>query len=146
MAGTNIIYGAGMLEMGVTFDLGMLAIDNEFIAMIRRAVEGIPVNDETLALDEIAAVGAKGNFITSEHTMRHLHDSSRGRLINRNARAKWEEKGASDIATRGRAEAKRILAEHEPTPLPANVLEELRALVEQEEARQKKEGVVSALF
>jgi len=29
LAGANVIYGLGMLEMGITFDLAQLVLDNE---------------------------------------------------------------------------------------------------------------------
>ena len=38
-----------MLEMGVTLDFGQLVLDNEFAGMIKHVLNGIPVNDETLA-------------------------------------------------------------------------------------------------
>ena len=44
LAGANQIYGAGMVESGVTFDLGQLVVDDEIARMIRHVLEGIPVN------------------------------------------------------------------------------------------------------
>ena len=44
-----MVYGLGMLEMGVTLDFGQLVMDNEFAGMIKHVLNGIPVNDETLA-------------------------------------------------------------------------------------------------
>ena len=41
LAGANQIYGAGMIESGVTFDLGQLVMDNEIARMIKFAVGGI---------------------------------------------------------------------------------------------------------
>ena len=57
LAGTSLIYGAGMLEMGVTFDLAQLVMDNEIARMIRKYVAGVAISDPTLALDEIRDVG-----------------------------------------------------------------------------------------
>ncbi len=34
LAGASIIYGAGMIESGVTFDCAQLVMDNEFAKMI----------------------------------------------------------------------------------------------------------------
>ena len=38
LAGANVIYGSGMLEMGITFDLAQLVLDNEIAGMISAAV------------------------------------------------------------------------------------------------------------
>jgi trimethylamine--corrinoid protein Co-methyltransferase len=59
-----MIYGPGMLELGVTFDYAQLFIDNEIARMVNKVVEGIPVTDETLAVDLIKKVGSSGQFIT----------------------------------------------------------------------------------
>ncbi len=64
LAGANLIYGLGMLESGVTFDYGQLVMDDEFARMIKFAVGGIPVSDETLAVEDIAAVGSFGDFLS----------------------------------------------------------------------------------
>ena len=61
LAGANLIYGAGMIESGVTFDCGQLVMDNEIARMIKHVVNGIPVDDETLAVEDIAGVGPFGD-------------------------------------------------------------------------------------
>jgi trimethylamine--corrinoid protein Co-methyltransferase len=66
LAGANLIYGLGMLESGVTFDFGQLVMDNEFARMIKHTVAGIPVDDETLMVDEVHAVGAFGDFLSRD--------------------------------------------------------------------------------
>ena len=48
-----MIYGGGMLELGQTFSLEQQVIDNDIIMMERKFMEGIPVTDETLAVDAI---------------------------------------------------------------------------------------------
>ena len=54
MAGANLIYGAGMIESGVTFDSAQFVMDNEIARMIKHIVGGIRVDDESLAVDDIA--------------------------------------------------------------------------------------------
>ena len=62
LAGANLIYGLGMIEMGMTIDYGQLVMDNEFARMIKHVVQGIAVNDETLAADVIHEIGVGKNF------------------------------------------------------------------------------------
>jgi trimethylamine--corrinoid protein Co-methyltransferase len=38
LAGANLIYGLGMIEMGMTIDYGQLVMDNEFARMIKHVV------------------------------------------------------------------------------------------------------------
>ena len=134
LAGASLIYGAGMLESGMTCDLGQMVMDNENIALIRQLVRGVPVTPETLAVDLIHEVGPGGEFISSDHTMRHMREASMPKLWDRDVSAAWEESGATDLATRAREEARRVVAEHRPEPLPDDVLAELHRIVQAADA------------
>ena len=129
MAGANLIYGLGMLESGVTFDYGQLVMDDEFARMIKFAVGGVPVNDETLAVEDIAAVGAFGDFLSLDATYRHMREQSSPKLLDRRVREDWAASGSTDLYTRARAKANEILQSHHPEPLPAEVAAEVRAIV-----------------
>ncbi len=65
--GANVIYGAGMIEMGMTFDLAQLIIDSEIYKMVLHTINGFEVNEETLALDVIKEV-RMGEFVSQKHT------------------------------------------------------------------------------
>jgi trimethylamine--corrinoid protein Co-methyltransferase len=135
LAGANLIYGLGMLEMGVTFSFGQLVMDHEFARMIKHAVKGIPVNDETLAVDVIKEVGAFNNFLTQEHTLKHMRTAqSQPKFIDRRMREDWEQSGGTDIYQRAAEEARHILETHKPEPLPDKVLATIRSIVEDAEA------------
>jgi trimethylamine--corrinoid protein Co-methyltransferase len=133
LAGANLIYGLGMLESGVTFDFGQLVMDNEIARMIKHVVGGIPVSDETLMVDEINAVGAFGDFLSLDSTLRHMREQSQPTFIDRRVRDDWQSAGASDMLQRATAAAVRILEEYQPEPLPAEVAAELRTIVESAE-------------
>jgi trimethylamine--corrinoid protein Co-methyltransferase len=118
-----------MLEMGVTFSFGQLVMDNEFARMIKHTVGGIPVNDESLAVDVIKEVGPFGHFLGHEHTFRHMRIQSQPRFIDRTVRETWEQSGQTDIYQRAAEEARRILETHKPKPLPQDVLATIRSIV-----------------
>jgi trimethylamine---corrinoid protein Co-methyltransferase len=129
LAGANLIYGLGMLESGVTFDYGQLVMDDEVAAMIKHVVAGIPVDDETLAVDDIARVGSFGDFLSLDATLRHMREQSQPRLIDRRVREDWTAAGATDLHDRARARALEILASHHPDPLPVEVAEQIGRIV-----------------
>ena len=130
LAGANLIYGAGMIESGVAFDFGQLVMDNEFARMVRHAVGGIPVTDELLGADDIAAVGPFGDFLSLGSTLKFMRDQSQPKLIDRRVREDWTAAGGKDLHQRSLEEARRILATHAPEPLPDDVLREIRAIVD----------------
>ncbi len=129
LAGSNLIYGAGMLELGITFDYAQMVMDNEMARMIKQSVCGISVTDETLAVDVIKQVGTAGNFISEEHTFKHMRSQSRTKVIDRRMRDVWLADGGKDFAERAYEEARSILENYKPQHLSEKVQTELRAIV-----------------
>ncbi len=127
-----------MIESGVTFDFGQLVMDNEFARMIKHVVNGIPVDDETLAVDDIARVGAFGDFLSLDATLRHMRELSQPEVLDRRVREDWEERGASDLATRTRARALELIDSHEPLPLDPEIAARIRGVIA---AADREKGV-----
>ena len=134
MAGANLIYGLGMIEMGMTIDYGQLVMDNEFARMIKYTVQGIAVTDESLAVDVMHEVGVGKDFLSHDHTMKHMRTQSQPKLIDRRTREYWEAGGKADLYPRALEEARYILENHKPDPLPDEVLTTIRSIVEEAEA------------
>ncbi len=134
MAGANLIYGLGMIEMGMTIDYGQMVMDNEFARMIKYVVQGIPVNDETLAVDVMKEIGVGKDFLSHESTYKHMRAQSQPKLIDRRMREDWQAAGGTDIYQRALEEARYILENHKPDPLPDDVLSAIRSIVEEAEA------------
>ncbi len=134
LAGANMIYGLGMVELGMTMDYGLLVADNEFVKMIRRMLDGVPVNDHTMAVDVIREVGIGGEFVTHQHTFEHFKQhQSQSPLIDRNTRGVWKDSGGKDMHTRCNEFAREVLATHKPEPLAEGVAKTLREIVSEAE-------------
>jgi len=118
-----------MIESGVTIDFGQLVLDNEIAAMIKHVVGGIPVNDDTLLVDDIARVGSFGDFLSLPSTYAHMREQSQPRIMDRRVREEWQADGAPDAHTRALAQARGILEGHRPEPLPDEAVREIEAIV-----------------
>ncbi len=119
--------------MGMTIDYGQLVMDNEFARMIKYTVQGIPVNDETLAVDVINEIGIGKDFLSHDSTYRHMRSQSQAELIDRKIREDWVKAGSTDIYQRAMEQARFILENHKPDPLPEDVLATIRSIVEEAE-------------
>ncbi len=128
-----------MIESGVTFDLGQLVMDDEIARMIKFAVGGIAVTDETMAVDDIAGVGAFGDFLSLDATLRHMRELSQSDLLDRRVREDWESRGATDLAARARARALELVESHRPLPLDPDAAEQMRRIIA---AADREKGVV----
>ena len=118
LAGSNYIHhAAGRVKDGVAYE--QYVIDNEIIGMAKRAVKGIRVNEEAMAIDQIIAAGPGADYLTRDHTLKFMRDEFYHPLISdRMARKAWQDAGGLDTRERARFEAKKILAEHRPLEIP----------------------------
>jgi len=128
-----MIYGLGMLESGITFDFGQLVLDCEFARMIKHAIQGFRVTDDTLALDVIKEIGPGGHYLMHPHTLKGMRHQSRPELMDRQTRGVWENAGATNAYERAIAKAKWILENHTPDPLSDDILKQIRAIIDETE-------------
>lgn len=108
----------GMMEQMLLASYEQVVIDNEILGAAFRVVQGIEVNDETIALDVIKEVGIGGNYLAHEHTVKHLRPNYwMPKVTNRLTWGPWMAEGGKDMRERARDRAKQILATHHPKPL-----------------------------
>jgi len=130
LAGANMIYGLGMIDLGMTLDFSQLVVDNEIAKMVRKILEGIPVDDETMAVDVIRSVGAGGHFLQEEHTIKHMRRvQSQTALFDRRPYGQWKADGGHDLAARAREKMLDILEHHKAPALPEAVEKRLAQIV-----------------
>jgi trimethylamine--corrinoid protein Co-methyltransferase len=131
MGGANYITCVGTIESTTAGTHELAVIDNEIIGMVERAIRGIEVNDNNLALDVIRRVGPGGNYLMEEHTqMNFRNEHFIPKLADRNSREIWEQQGNKEMTDYAREEAKRILSEHEPKDLDPGLSKELDEFVD----------------
>jgi trimethylamine--corrinoid protein Co-methyltransferase len=134
LAGSNFIHhAAGMLEDMSTIAYEQFVIDNDVLGMAMRAVRGIEVTDETLALDAIDRVGPGNHYLADPHTYEHMRTEHffPSRVINRQGRDEWEADGSKDARERAKEIARDLLTNYRPTSLDpqvdARIREEFKA-------------------
>jgi trimethylamine--corrinoid protein Co-methyltransferase len=129
MGGSNYVHhAAGMLESMLTVSYEQFVIDDEIIAMCCKALKGIQVDADHLALEVIEEVGPGGNYMTSDHTMMFLRDEyySGNGVSDQKGRFQWEEEGARDARSRARQLARKILARDEKSYISENIERKIR--------------------
>jgi trimethylamine--corrinoid protein Co-methyltransferase len=131
LSGGNLIHDMGYLESGLSFSLAQLAICDEIVSWIKAFAKGVEVSDETLALDVVAELRDEGNYLQSPHTRAHFRKRWYPALFERETYSAWTNKGGKDLGARASGMVNRILAEHQPERLPAQVSEELTRIVQQ---------------
>jgi trimethylamine--corrinoid protein Co-methyltransferase len=134
LAGANTLYGSGMLELGMTFSFEQLVIDNDIITMVKKAMEGVPVNEETLAVEAIKFIGVGNDFIGHPSTMENIDLPSDPTVINRDMLGDWEKAGKKDLATVAHEVVEDVLKNHVVIQIPEDKLKEMEKVVKKADA------------
>ncbi|MBA7674556.1 Glycine betaine methyltransferase [subsurface metagenome] len=124
LSGANLVHDSGWLDHGSVVSPSHQVLVNEILYMVKQYMNGMLVNDETLALELIDRVGPGGNYMQEEHTFKHFRDVWYSKLFDRTINANWIEKGAKHLDERLREQTQKIM-EHKPSQLHAEVIKEL---------------------
>lgn len=130
--GANIVHDVGFMDSGLQASLQLMVICADFIGFLRAATAGVTVNDETLALDVIEELGPTGDYLSHDHTMQHFREPYYSKLAEKGVYAQWLHKGGTTMEQRAGKLIDKILADHEPEPLPPDVQRDIRRIVERQ--------------
>jgi trimethylamine--corrinoid protein Co-methyltransferase len=130
LCGGNIVHDLGYLESGMTGSLVQLVICDEILNWLEHFVCSVEINDETLALDLIDEVGPDGLFLDRRHTLEHFQERWYPSLFDRDNHGGWLAQGGKTLAERATERVESILVEHKPEPLPEDIVQAMRAIVE----------------
>ncbi len=120
LAGADELSGIGEMAAGVMGSYAQIVCDNEIARSVRRLRQGLAVNEDTLAVEVVAAVmDGPRNFLGQRHTVRFLRAGEilMTFLAERRSWEEWERTGREGMAERAQQEAERLLREHEVPPL-----------------------------
>jgi trimethylamine--corrinoid protein Co-methyltransferase len=129
---THLVHDVGYIESGMTASYEMIVINDEVAGMVGRVLADEIVSHETISLETIEKVGPGGSYLTAPHTLKYLGKQPRTRLMDRRRFDAWHKDGAKDLLFRAREKAKRLLAEHQPQPLPSDISTAIRDMIENE--------------
>ena len=128
LEGASIIYGVGATDAGSSISYVQMVLDDEFIAGLRRMMQGITLHDIEEEMALIKANTPRGNFLKAEHTRRTFREHWLPGILSREPYETWQAKGVT-IEETCRRKAQEILAQHRPPPLPAKVESEMERIV-----------------
>ncbi len=126
---SDMLLGVGFLHGSRIWSYAQMLLDCEIFSIIHKMMQGIVVDDETLALDTIRAVGPGGNFLKQKHTLRHMREIFLPQFMDRRPYNEWQEKGDGP-ADWALAKARQILETHQPDLLDEKTSAELQAIIQ----------------
>lgn len=147
LVGGNMIHDVGYIEQGLTSSMEMVVAANEIIDMVKRILRGIPVDDETKALDVMADVGPGGHFLEHDHTYERFKEEIwRPTLISRENWDAWVDGGSKRFGERVHERVLEILETETEPLLDEAMYKELHRICELADARHKDEELDMQMF
>ncbi len=125
---SDMLLGVGFLHGSRIWSYAEMMMDCEIFSIIHRMMKGIVVDDESLALDTIAAVGPGGNFLSQKHTLKHMRDMFLPQFMDRRPYNEWEER-KDDARDWALDKARKVLATHQPEPMDPKLSAELDLII-----------------
>jgi trimethylamine--corrinoid protein Co-methyltransferase len=128
LEGADIIYGVGATDAGSTISYSQMVLDDEFIAGLRRMMQGITLHDLAEEVALIKANTPRGNFLKARHTRQNFRRHWQPGILSRDPYETWQARGQT-VAEICSQRARDILAGHRPPALPAAVEAELERIL-----------------
>ena len=119
LSGGNYLAFHGAIYGELTCHPVQAVLDDDVANWVGRFLEGVLVDDDTLAIDLINEVGPiPGFYLTTEHTRKGWRkEQFIPQLADREAYPDWLRKGKKDAFILAREKVDEILATHKPRPL-----------------------------
>jgi trimethylamine--corrinoid protein Co-methyltransferase len=134
---TNMImHSAGWLDRGLTASYEKFMLDIEMLAIFSHFLAGFKIDDDTLALEMMAAVGPGGHHLGTSHTVARCRtEFYASALADRLNYDGWLASGAEHAAQRAHRLWQEWLEHYHPPPLDSAIDDALQSYV----ARRERE-------
>jgi trimethylamine--corrinoid protein Co-methyltransferase len=139
LAWPDIMIGPGLLGGSMILSPEQLLIDVEVYRMTRKAYEGISTQDDKWLDEVIQQVGPGGHFMGERSTRDAIRNGEwyLSQLGTHGTLIEWQEAGKPSLLEEAREKVALLLKDHNPLPLPEDVVKELHQL----ENRVQKENI-----
>lgn len=131
MMNVSEIGGAGALDGAAHFSPEALVLNDEMMAFSKRMAKGIDINEGSLAVEAIAAVAEKGEYLSSPHTLKYLRQENRFKpnLFDWQPHETWA-KNATTIIDRAHERTRKLVETYKVPPLDEGIQRELDKVVQ----------------
>jgi trimethylamine---corrinoid protein Co-methyltransferase len=135
---STLIHDVGYLEVGLQSSYESLVFGDECVGWARAYMQEMRVDDETLALDEIMAVGPGGHHLARDYTRRHTRDFWLPALFDRIMHDRWQGRGGLTLKQRVEARAAELRDAEPRWELAPDVRRRLDELLAEAGARRRE--------
>jgi trimethylamine--corrinoid protein Co-methyltransferase len=122
-----VLHSAGFLDGLLSMSYEKLVMDTDMCGALHAYLDGMEVNEDTLAFEALAELGPGQHLFSTRHTLRHYETAYWDSALDDNQPWEtWDEQGGIDNAQRANARWKKLLRDYEAPPLDEGIDEALR--------------------
>jgi trimethylamine--corrinoid protein Co-methyltransferase len=134
ISNADVLIGFGGIG-GLATSPVQLILDDSLSRMLRRLAQGVKVDEENLAWDEILRIEPGGNFMDRPHTAKHCRESVLPPLFSNATIENWMQAGCKDMYARAVDKYRELKKVMKPRDLPADVLQELDRIIKRADSQ-----------
>ncbi|MEA1964071.1 MAG: trimethylamine methyltransferase family protein [Candidatus Aerophobetes bacterium] len=144
LSGSSLVGLHGEIYGELSYHPIQSILDEDIAGMIGRFVEGVEVNDETLAVDLIGEVGPiPGFYLNKEHTRKWWKkEQFVPKAADRLTYPEWMEKGKKSCLDYAKERMDEILSTHKPIPLAEDQDKEIERILKEARKYYKEKGMM----
>ncbi|MFB0521284.1 MAG: trimethylamine methyltransferase family protein [Desulfatiglandales bacterium] len=145
LSGANTLLFHGSVYGELTHHPIQAILDDDSAGMVGRFMEGVTVNDETLAIDLIEEVGPiPGYFLDKEHTRKWWKlEQFVPKTADRLTYPEWMKAGKKSCLDYARERMEQILKTHKPKPLTPSQEKDVERILEEARKYYKQRGLIT---
>jgi trimethylamine:corrinoid methyltransferase-like protein len=129
-SGLDILGGAGQLEVVTAASPLQLIVDNEVLAMARRMLTPVHLDDEQLGWEVITETSPGDHFMTSNHTFEHCREGFNPINFISMPRDDWQRDSCKTLMERVREDYMRIMSLENSATASPELAQEIDAVVQ----------------
>ncbi len=99
-AGVTLLHDIGYVASGTASSYETMVVLDELVGWVKAYLDGVTIDPEALALEEIDAVGPGGSHLSRKYSRRHLRDYVAPRLISQDQYDAWQARGGDTLLDR----------------------------------------------
>jgi trimethylamine--corrinoid protein Co-methyltransferase len=129
-SGMTLLHDIGYVASGTASSYETIVVADELVGWVKAYLSGLTIDEESLAVAEIAAAGPGGTHLARKYSRQHLRDFFRPRLIGQDSFESWHAAGAASLLDRAAERTRDLRAAERAYAPDEDALRELDRLVE----------------
>ena len=130
-----VLHSAGFLDGLLSMSYEKFVMDTDMCGALHAYLNGLKVNEDTLAFEALAEFGPGEHLFGSQHTLRHYKTAYYDSALDDNQPWEtWDEQGGADSAKRANLRWKQTLTDYQEPALDQGIDEALKDFVAKKKA------------